>query len=157
MLGTSGLQQYPMYVVIIGKIGDSGTNKSFDFIPNGETQLARLVLQQRLIKMAGRGLPTNNIPAVMAAAAGYNLCTVSRSGSGHPTPPPDLWIGLGPSNDLILASKVRLEAAWVASMRVRIFSVVMFRPRRFRWFLADSRSRQVPMASPRLLAAPAGA
>ena len=107
--------------------------------------------------MAGRGLPTNNIPAVVAAAAGYKLCTVSRSGSGNPTPPPDLWIGLGPSNDLILASKVRLEAAWVASMRVRIFSVVMFRPRRFRWFLADSRSRQVRVASPRLLAAPAGA
>ena len=122
--------------------------------------------------MEGQGLPTKYIPAVIAAAAGYKLCTVSRSGSGNPTPPPDLWIGLGPSNDLISANKVRLEAAWVASMRVRIFSVAMFRPRRFRWFLVDLRSRQVPdrrarqgpdrrtlqsPASPRSLVAPAGA
>ena len=64
--------------------------------------------------MAGWGLPTKYIPAVIAAAAGYKLCTVSRGGSGNPTPPPDLWIGLAPSNDLISANKVRLEAAWVA-------------------------------------------
>jgi hypothetical protein len=31
MLGTSGPQQYPIYVVI-GKIGDSGIKKLFDFI-----------------------------------------------------------------------------------------------------------------------------
>ena len=35
--------------------------------------------------MAGRGLPTKYIPAVIAAAAGYKLCTISRSGSGNPT------------------------------------------------------------------------
>ena len=35
--------------------------------------------------MAVRGLPTNNIPAVMAAAAGYKLCTVGRDESGNPT------------------------------------------------------------------------
>ena len=86
LLGTSGLQQYPMYVVIIGK--------SFDFIPNGETQLAPVVLQQRLRQIPVRDLPTNNIPAVMAAAAGYILCTVCRDESGNPTPPPDRWIDL---------------------------------------------------------------
>ena len=117
-----------------------------NFIPNGDTQLARMSYNTGMRKMAGRGLPTNNIPVVIAAAIGYILCTVSRGYTSNPTPPPDLWIGLVPSNDLTWASKVRLEAAWVASMRVRIFSVWMFRPRRFRWLVVDLRSRQVLLA-----------
>ena len=39
--------------------------------PNGDTTLARLSATNRKRKMAGRGLPTNNIPVVIAAATGY--------------------------------------------------------------------------------------
>ena len=58
-------------IVVIGKIGESWDENPFDLFPNGDTQLALRVTTRRMRKMAGRGLPTNNIPAVMAAAAGY--------------------------------------------------------------------------------------
>ena len=46
--------------------------KSFElYFPTGTQQLARLVVTNRKRKMAGRGLPTNNIPVVIAAATGY--------------------------------------------------------------------------------------
>ena len=47
------------------------------YFPTGRTQHARKCYKGKLRKMAVRGLPTNNIPAVMAAAAGYILAGVN--------------------------------------------------------------------------------
>ena len=70
MWGTYGLPQYPIFVVI-GMRGGSWVEILSILFPNGDTTTCTVSYKNRKRKMAGRGLPTNNIPVVIAAATGY--------------------------------------------------------------------------------------
>jgi len=59
-------------------MGGSWKEYSLNFyFPTGSNNI-RVVTLLRKRKLPGRGQSTNNIPAVIAAAAGYILCTISR-------------------------------------------------------------------------------
>ena len=71
MWGGSWIPTISNMIVVIGKIGGSGMKSFKTLFPNGDTTTCTFSATNRKKKMAGRGLPTNNIPVVIAAATGY--------------------------------------------------------------------------------------
>ena len=71
MWGGSWIPTISNIVFVIGVRGGSWDEILKTLFPNGDTTTCTFSATNRKRKMAGRGLPTNNIPAVMAAAAGY--------------------------------------------------------------------------------------